>query len=152
MTAFADASFVVPMYRPTHRTREAVRLLDRHRPCLLLSPVTRLEVVRALAREKDGSLLTRFRADVAAGGHVRVVEPASWDDAMRTAEVWCERAGADLVVGATDMLVVALAILGGAAQLWSFDRGSHQRAVALAAGIAVVPPATRDERGRARRL
>jgi len=52
----------------------------------------------------------------------------------------------------TRTLVLALASLGAASHFMSFDSGSHPRAVALLAGMEIVPKATSAERALARRL
>lgn len=150
MNAWADASFVIPLYRESRYTRAALGLVARHTPRLLLSPLSRLEVVRSLARDADPQRLARFRADLANASKVCAADVASWPEGFRLAESWVELTRARLDTGATDTLVVALASLGGATHFLSFDQGSHQRVMALVAGMQVLPAPSREERGLAR--
>jgi predicted nucleic acid-binding protein len=152
MRFYGDASFVVALYRESRFSPEALRIVARYGPLLHVSPLTRLEVVRALARDKDPARLARFRADLGASSKVRTADVPSWPEALRVAETWAERAGKRLATGATDTLVVALASLDGATHLCSFDRGSHQRVIALHAGMSVLPAPSRDEKALARAL
>ncbi len=152
MKFYGDASFIVALYRESRSSPEALRIVARHGPLLHISPLTRLEVVRALARDRDPARLARFRADLGAGSKVRTADVPSWPEALRLAESWAERAGKRLTTGATDTLVVALASLDGATHFCSFDRGSHQRVVALMAGMSLLPAPARDEKALARAI
>ena len=150
MKFFADASFVCALYRESRFSAAARKLIGSHSPTLLLSPLTRLEVVRSLARDTDPQKLARFREDLSEASKVRIADVASWPEALRLAENWVERSARPLVTGATDTLVVALASIGGATHFFSFDQGSHQRVIALMAGMTVLPPPSRAEKAKAR--
>ncbi|MHB8876210.1 MAG: PIN domain-containing protein [Myxococcaceae bacterium] len=152
MTFFADASFVIALYRDSRFSAPAVKVVARHSPLILLTPLTRLEVVRSLARDSDPHRLMRFREDLSLATKLRTADVASWPEGLRLAETWSERTHRLLHTGATDVLVVALASLGGATHFLSFDQGSHQRVVALMAGLMVLPAPTRHERSLARAL
>ncbi|MBI3181615.1 MAG: PIN domain-containing protein [Myxococcales bacterium] len=149
MRFYADASFLVALYRETRFSEEAKRLVARHSPLVLLSPLSRLEVVRSLARDRDPRRLARFREDLATGSKIRVADVASWPEGLRLAETWVQRTSRRLSTGATDTLVVALASLAGATHFLSFDQGSHQRVVALMAGLSVLPAHSREEKALA---
>ena len=152
MKFYADASFVLALYRHSRFTAEAEKIMARHSPLLFVSPLSRLEVMRSLVRDPDSQRLARFRADVSAGTKIRMSEVVSWPESLRVAETWVERTAKRLETGATDTLVVALASLDGATHVLSFDRGTHQRVVAMMAGMQVLPIASRQEKALARTL
>lgn len=152
MTFFADASFLLALYRPSRFSGAATKVVAHHAPLIWLSPLTRLETVRALARDRDPEPLRRFREELAVAVDLRMADVASWPEALRLAENWAERTCKVVSTGATDVLVVALASLAGATHFLSFDQGSHQRAVALMAGMAVLPKPSATERSLAKTL
>lgn len=152
MRVFADASFIVALYLESRFSRVARGIVRQDSPLLLLTPITRLEVIGALARENDPYGLARFREELSVGSAIRVADVASWSEALRLSEAWLERAAKRLKTGATDTLVVSLASLGGATHFLSFDQGSHQRVVALAAGMTVLPGPSKAEKALARSL
>ena len=140
------------MCRSSRFSEAALKIVRRHSPLILLTPITRLEVVRSLARERDPHPLLRFREEVSEGISLRMADVASWPESLQLAETWSERTSRQLHTGATDVLIVAQASLGGATHFLSFGQGSHQRVVALMAGISVLPPPSREEKSLARTL
>lgn len=152
MKFFADASFVLALYRPSRFTAAAQRVCGKHAPLIWVSPITRLEVVRSLARGQDLAPLLKFREDLSAGTELKTAAVASWSECFALAENWVERSARVTATGATDVLIVAVAALAGASHFLSFDQGSHQRAVALMAGLVVLPKTTAAEQALARSL
>jgi predicted nucleic acid-binding protein len=152
MKFFGDASFVLALYRPSRFTAAAQRVCGKHAPLIWVSPITRVEVVRALARAEDQRPLLKFREDLAEGTELRTAEVASWSECFALAENWVERCARVTATGATDVLIVSVAALAGATHFLSFDQGSHQRAVALMAGLVVLPKPSSAEQALARSL
>src|SRR5438309_9820808 len=107
MKVFADASFLLARYRATAFTAQAEKIQLKHSFMLYVTPLTRLETVRALARDADSDALATFRRDLVDAAGIRAADVDSWQEGFTLAETLSVRTGKRLKTGAADSLVVA---------------------------------------------
>jgi predicted nucleic acid-binding protein len=144
MRFVADSSFLVRLYlRDTHA--EAIeRFLAEDAKVVSLSALARVEVLNVLLRQEGRA--DQFLGDLEEGLRLRL-EPVDWPKAFQQAESLAHRFSRTLRPGGHDLVLVAAAVTMGGTWFLSFDRHSHQRPLASAAGLRVWPLLDKDERG-----
>ena len=148
----ADSSFIVRLYDPLANPAEinAIRdYLTDDGKVVALSDLCRIEVLNVLLRKLETGSFDRFEADLAEGLRLRL-ESVDWSEAFQQAESLARRFTRTLRPGGHDLVLVAAAVVMGATWFLSFDRNSHQRPLAAAAGLRVWPPLEKDEKGLVR--
>ncbi len=148
----ADSSFLVRLYDPLRPPEEAHALrnyLEDDHKVVSVSELCRVEVLNVLLRKPESGAARQFEDDLREGLRLRV-ESLDWPDAFQQAESLARRFSRALRPGGHDLVLVAAAVAMGAAWFLSFDRNSHQRPLAGAAGLRVWPPLDKDERGLVR--
>ena len=148
----ADSSFLVRLYDPLGRPEEADAIrcyLDDDQKVVTVSELCRVEVLNVLLRKPETGAARQFEDDL--GEEVRLrLETVDWPGAFQQAESLARRFARTLRPGGHDLVLVAAALDMGATWFLSFDRNSHQRPLAGAAGLRVWPPLDRDEKGLVR--
>ncbi len=140
------------MYDPlsdAHEVQVIRNYLDDDQKILTLSELCRVEVLNVLLSKPEVGSATQFESDLAEGRRLRL-ESVDWPDAFQQAESLARRFSRTLRPGGHDLVLVAAAIAMGASWFLSFDRNSHQRALAVASGLRVWPPLDKDEKGLAK--
>jgi hypothetical protein len=143
----ADSSFILRLYIPAAESNSIERFLDDDSKVVSVSALARIEVLNVLLREERRA--EQFLIDLNAGTKLRI-ETVDWPDVFQHAESLARRLSTALRPGGHDLVLVAAAVVMGAAWFLSFDRNSRQRPLAAAAGLKVWPPLDKDEKGRAR--
>ena len=147
MRIAADTSLLLRLYIRDVETPRIERFLTEDAKVVGVSDLARVEVLNVLLR--DRSRADRFLADLAEGTRLRR-EFVAWPQTFQQAESLARRFSRSLRPGGHDLVLVASAVTLGATWFLSFDRNSHQRPLAFAAGLKVWPPLTPDEKGLAR--
>lgn len=144
MSAYADTSFLVPLYVPQVHSPDAVRLATGERQGVAITPMTvhearnafSLLAFRGLVSPAEAeSLCRQFDGDVTAGVH-RLHTPV-WSALFERAEELRASFSATLGIRSMDLLHVAAAMTLGARTFLTFD--VRQAALARKAGLKVRP-------------
>ena len=140
MSAYADTSFLVPLFIPDTHSPEAERRLTAASP-LFLTPlhiaewshaVEQLVFRKAISRRDADSVRQQFQEQRANGFGVEVAVP---ENAFTTCAEMARRHGARTGIGTLDALHVAFALLLHAERFWTFDR--RQAKLARAEGLRI---------------
>lgn len=140
MKVYADTGLLCSLYTPDAHTTAAVAQIERAREALPLGWLHHLELRNALrlrvfrreitSAQCDASL-NAFLSDIAEGVYVGVsIEPT---DVTIEAERLSASHAAKLGTRSLDILHVAMALVLGAREFWSYD--ARQRDLAKAAGL-----------------
>jgi predicted nucleic acid-binding protein len=143
----ADSSLLVRLYLRDRKADAIERFLAEDGKVVSVSELARVEVLNVLLRLEQET--AEFLADLEEGSRFRL-EPLDWRDAFQQAESLARRFSRTLKPGGHDLVLVAAAVVGGAAWFLSFDANSCQRPLAASAGLRVWPPLDRDEKGLVR--
>ncbi len=147
MKFVADSSALVRLYSQERPFEALERFLADGSKTLSISALARVETLNVLLSR--GGREDRFLADLQEGVRLRF-ETVDWVRAFEHAESLARRFAEILRPGGHDLVLVASAVVMGGTCFLSFDRDSHQRALAAAAGLRVWPPLDKDEKGLAR--
>lgn len=142
MKCYADTGLLCSLYAPDAHTTAAIARMKQARAALPLVWLHQLELRNALRlrvfrkeitpAQRDAAL-NAFLAD-AASGIYEPVDPAI-NDVMLEAERLSASFSEKLGVRSLDILHVAVALVTGAREFWTFD--TRQGALAKAAGLKV---------------
>ena len=149
----ADSSFVVRLYDPRADSAELEAMRDYladDDKVLSISELCKVEVLNVLLRRPETGAARQFEDDLGEGVRLRQESP-DWAEAFQKAESLARRFSITLRPGGHDLILVAAATTMGATWFLSFDRNSHQRPLAAAAGLRVWPELSKDEKGLARK-
>lgn len=145
----ADSSALVSLYCPNNKTEGLTSFLAEDQKCISVSELAQVEVLNVLLRQSTETPARQFQSDLVEGIRLKL-ETVDWPDAFQQAESLARRFSRALRPGGHDLVLVAAALTMGASWFLSFDRASHQRTLAAAAGLKVWPPLDKEERGLAR--
>lgn len=144
MPAYADTSFLVAVYSPEADSIQALSFMQRLRDPLPFTPFHRHELrngIRLRVFRKEITVEQRKAAflelDSDLEENVLAHIPISWTDTFREAEDLAATHTETLGSRSLDLLHVALAIVLGATEFFTFD--TRQAALAKAAGLKVKP-------------
>jgi hypothetical protein len=143
----ADSSLLVRLYRRDSKTEAIERFLAEDDKIVSVSELARVEVLNVLLRADER--WERFLADLQEGTRFHL-ELLDWYATFQQADSLARRFSRTLKPGGHDLVLVAAAVVGGAAWFLSFDANSCQRPLAASAGLRVWPPLDRDEKGLVR--
>ena len=144
MVAYADTSFLFPLYAQDANTARAAALGGTLQGALSVTPLQRFEMRNALrlavfrgdiAENKCRHLLELIEADTKTG--VLADVPVAWVEAYAAAEALSAAHTGQLGTRAVDVLHVAAAVALGATHFLSFD--TRQKALASKVGMKVLP-------------
>lgn len=144
MTSYADAGFVVSLYKKEATSAEANRTMRRasrpvmlsHLGCLEVRNALRLAVFRKELLEADRKARWElFEQDVRAG--VYAVRPIPQAELYERAGELADKYSAAEGSRSLDLMHIAAALILGAGELLSFDL--RQRKVAMREGLQVAP-------------
>jgi predicted nucleic acid-binding protein len=145
----ADSSLLVRLYDPktSQADIESIgRFLADDGKVVALSDLSRIEVLNILLRQPETGSARKFQEDLAEGLRLRL-ESVDWIEVFQQAESLARRFSRALKPGGHDLVLVTAAVTMGATWFLSFDRNSHQRPLAAAAGLRVWPALDKDEKG-----
>lgn len=145
----ADSSVLARLYLDEEAAEPIQGFLADDGKVVSVSELARVEVLNVLLRDPDLGAAARFEEDLAAGDRLRL-ETVDWPGAFQQAESLARRFARTLRPGGHDLVLVAAALDMGSTWFLSFDRNSHQRPLAGAAGLRVWPPLDREEKGLVR--
>jgi predicted nucleic acid-binding protein len=144
----ADSSVLLRLYLEEEAERIG-QFLAEGAKVVSVSGLARVEVLNVLLRDPALGAAAKFEEDLAEGVRLRL-ESLDWPDVFQQAESLARRFARTLRPGGHDLVLVAAAVVMGAAWFLSLDRNSRQRPLAGAAGLRVWPRLDQDEKGLVR--
>lgn len=144
MVAYADTSFLLSLYGQDANSALAQRMAESLHGPLVLTPLLRHEARNAarlalfrkeITTDECANVLGAIESDIRSGALVE--SPVAWADVYAEAEALSASHTGKLGLRASDALHVAMAVVLGVRDFYTFD--ARQKTLALKAGLKVKP-------------